>query len=249
MNKHALVNEPAFRKAPTALERVASEIVGIASRMEIKILTGGDHYYHFRLDIEETDKAEKIRAANYLNHKMRSCMARNKESLIPLVEGYLQMNGGSTEYFSEDLLEEWIAGEFEKNKNSMAKEYTRYSRYPYVVQDWEKLENPLLEGIKLGKDDIGALILCPYPIALDEKTRELFSENINYHAGVHLYENFRRVKSVFYADGLMEKEDMMQKVDSRIRKDLEEGKVIIRFFELQKGLLRFRPQSFEGIGL
>ncbi|WP_345984788.1 hypothetical protein WCX49_09160 [Sulfurimonas sp. HSL-1656] len=253
MNKHTAIDATAFRNTPTALEKVASEIVGIAGRMGIKIITGGD-FYHFRLDIEETNGASEIRAASYLNHKMRNCMAQNKETLIPFVEAYLQMNGGSAEYFSEDLLEDWVAEHFAKEKESMSNEYARYNKFPYVAPVWEMLKRPFAEGVSskgitLKDGELGAMVLCPHPLTMNDEIRELLSENINYHAGVHMYENFRKVTAVYWLNGLQEEKDISLLVNPKISKSLEKNRVPIIYFEVKEGRIKYRPVVCEVLGL
>jgi len=249
MKKGTVGNGMECSEAATALEKVTSGIVGFPNRIRIRMITDKKEY-RFRLDLEDIDSAQKVRAAHYLNHKMRACMHRNRNDLLRLADSYLNLNSDGGVYFIDDILEDWIAGEFEKSRFAMAKEYQRYSQAPYTAPKWQMINGPLtkdLEGIEPG--DLGAVIMCPPAMKIDGDIKELLSENVNFHAGVHLNENFRMVKSVFCTNG-MESHDLLSMFDEHsVPSDHAQGTASILFFEVQRERVEFRPHVFEVMGL
>ncbi|WP_345987746.1 hypothetical protein WCX18_10950 [Sulfurimonas sp. HSL1-2] len=253
MNNETVKSNQEFYWATTALEKVAMEIVGFQARMTIRMITDGSNY-HFRLDIDGIDSADMVRAAHYLNHKMKVRIAQNHEALLPITNEYLRMNTEMAAFFMDDLLEDWLAGEFVKHKDEMTREYRLYSRSPYMIPNWEVLNVPLTEGNileyqKMGDKDIGAMILTPGPITLNDEMQKLLNENVNYHAGVHLNENFRRITSVYCANARGSEDAVLASVGSRIRRSLARGIAIILFFESKGGKVKYRPYAFDVLGL
>ena len=245
-------NHQGFYRATTALERVAVEIIGISARIRIRTYRSGQAC-RFRMDLDDIDSADKIRGAHYLNHKMYTCIVRNEKSLRPLLNGYLRMNENMAEYFMDDILEDWLAEAFEKEKNAMAREYRLYSRSPYIAH-WHFIDAPLteesiLETHEMRAGGIGAMILCPEMLQINETMLQLLSENVNYHAEVHLNENFREVTSIYCAKVMEGNSSLFAPVDHLIRRTHAKGTVAIMFFKNKGGRVSYHPYVFSVMGL